>query len=109
LLAGATAAWASLKVIAKGSSSGSHASANATGSADHPHALFVRVVSKPKQTVSGGWTNICGSKSKNGNFSGQTPMTRKIGMPIKNPNACIVGGFAQLSGSGHITVTLLQG
>lgn len=115
LLAGAglkvAAGGRNLRVIGSAAASGNYAIVLASGHADHPRALFVRVRSRPRQAVDGRWTVICrkGSRkrSKIGEIHGGTPLRRRLRLPMAHPSDCTVSATAQLEQSGRIIVQLL--
>jgi hypothetical protein len=106
------ASEAALRVIGRKSASGDFAIALASGRANRPTALYLRVLGRPNQGVSANWTMVCskglGAGSKSGRFSVTTPVTRRLRMPMTRPSSCIVSGGAQLRRSGRVTVLLLK-
>jgi hypothetical protein len=98
------------KKIAQETANGEYAIAAAAGDADQPRALFLRVKSRPKQTVSGSWLIVCsrgsGAGSKSGDFEGKTTLVRKLRMPYKKPSSCTVSASAQLDEGGFLKVQL---
>jgi hypothetical protein len=106
------ATQAALRVIARKSASGDFAVALASGRANKPTALYLRVLARPNQRVDANWTMVCskglGAGSKSGRFSAVTPETRRLRMPMTRPSSCIVSGGAQLRRSGRVTVLLLK-
>jgi hypothetical protein len=110
-LASAPAAALAADVIASKSASGDFAIVVASGHASHPHTLKVKVRTRPRQRATGNWNVVCskgtGAGSKSGNLSGTGTFTRKLRMPTRNPDDCVVSAGAQLADSGRITVTLL--
>lgn len=104
-------AAAEAKRIGSKAARGDYAVVVASGHANHPHSLRVRVTSRPHQHVSGNWTVVCskgmGAGSKSGNFSGRTRLTRHVRMPYRHPSECTLSAAAQLDHGGKLRVTLL--
>jgi hypothetical protein len=102
---------ADAKVIGKGKASGDAAVAAASGTANHPGTLRVRVTASSRQSVTVSWNVTCskdlGAGTKSGQFKASTPVTRKLQQPMRNPDHCIVAATAQLSRGGTIRVFLL--
>src|SRR4051794_39586430 len=108
------------KVIGSKSSSGDFAVVVASGHARHPHAMYVRVSTKPSQHATGSWTVVCskgtGAGSKSGDFAGSGSFRRKVRFPngaesllgqgMRHPSDCTVSAAAQLDDSGKVRVTL---
>jgi hypothetical protein len=105
------AAAATPRVIGSASAGGDYAIANASGTAKHPHQVYVRVLAKPAQAVRGAWTLVCskgfGAGTKSGTVTGRAPFTKPLKLPMKNSDQCIVSANAQLSRSGTVTVQIL--
>jgi hypothetical protein len=80
------AAQTALRVIGRKSASGDFAVALASGRANKPTALYLRVLARPNQGVDANWTLVCsrglGAGSKSGRFSARPPMTRRLRMPM---------------------------
>jgi hypothetical protein len=89
---------------------GDYATAVASGEADHPSTIWVRVEASPNQTATVYWTMVCsegyGSGSKDGEFSGTTAIDRALEFPMPNPDTCYVSASAQIDGSGTLDVYL---
>jgi hypothetical protein len=106
-----TEAAADIRSIGRCRARGDFAICVASGSVDNPSRLWVKVRSTPNQSVDGSWTVVCsrgfGAGSRDGNFSGVTPLKRRIRMPYTNPDDCTLSGSAQLSDSGRLVVILL--
>jgi hypothetical protein len=112
LVAGTAApANATTKVIDRQTARGDYAVVVASGSVDNPNALFVKVKARPNQHVSVSWNDVCskgyGAGSKDGSFSGVTPIKRRIKMPYTDPDSCSFAASGQLDNSGKIIVILL--
>jgi hypothetical protein len=104
---------AAVKRFVHASASGDYAIAQASGTANHPHSIWVKVVASPSQNADLHWTMVCtkgfGAGSKSGSVrSARAPFKRKLRMPTKNPRDCTVAANAQLSNSGRVTVILLK-
>lgn len=110
--AGAAVAGKYGKRIGASRSSGDYAVTVASGNANHPHAIYVVVGSAPHQHVTGSWANVCsrgfGAGSKSGDFSGRTPLVRKLRFPMRRPSSCTASASAQLADSGRIKVALYK-
>lgn len=107
----ATPAVADARIIGSATARGDYAIALASGSANDPASIYVRVKSRPRQRVSVFWNMICsrgfGAGSKDGDFKARTTVKRKLRMPMRNPDDCTVSASGQLDGSGRIKVQLL--
>jgi hypothetical protein len=110
LLAVPAAAYASHKIGSK-SGEGDFAIAIASGQANHPSRLSVKITSKPAQHVTGNWTVICSkgtsAGSKSGELAGTGTFTRRLKMNTRNPDSCTVSAAGSLDRGGKIRVTLL--
>lgn len=97
--------------FAKETARGEYAIANAAGNVNRPTAIYVRVVSRPRQKASGAWAVTCakgfGAGSKNGRLRGKTPFVRRLRMPYARPSSCVASANAQLSNGGFVKVQLL--
>jgi hypothetical protein len=97
--------------IGRETSAGDYATAVASGNATSPKRMWVRVEASPEQGVDVFWSMVCsrgfGAGSKDGEFSGQTPLQRAVGFPMQDPDDCTLSASAQLSGSGRLEVILL--
>jgi len=98
------------KKFAQETASGDYAIATAAGNVDDPVRIYVRVKSRPSQSVSGAWTVVCsrgfGSGSKSGEIHGTTPLTRTLKLPMGNPDSCTASANAQLGDGGFVKVQL---
>ena len=101
------------KRIGKKSHSGAFATATASGSAQKPARVYVKVTTKPRQNFRLFWSTACSrtasskSKSKSGNFSGTGSKIKRIGFKVKKPLFCGVGASGSLQdGSGRITIQI---
>jgi hypothetical protein len=107
----AATAVAKDRVLGQTSASGDFAMALANGTATNPHVILVRVVSAPRQAVSGHWMLVCGrgmgGGSRTGSFKGVAPLTRPLRLPMVRAELCTVAASAKLSHSGRITVSLI--
>ena len=96
--------------IGSASASGDYAIALASGTAENPGTINVRVTASPRQRVSVSWTMVCskglGAGSKSGQFSARTTVTRALRKPQSNPDSCTVSASAQLDNGGRVRVTL---
>src|SRR4051812_49048123 len=93
-VAGGALAWASGpygRRIATETSSGDYAAAAVSANARRPHALYVKVTTRPPQGVSGNWSLTCsrggGAGSKSGEFSGDAPLVRRMRFPMRRPRS----------------------
>ena len=106
-----TPAHASIKRIGKCSARGNYATCVASGSVNHPHALFVKVASRPRQRVAVYWSTVCsrgyGAGSKSGSFKARTPVRRQVKMAYAAPDDCTMSASAQLTHKGGLRVKLL--
>jgi hypothetical protein len=97
--------------VGKENASGDYAIAIASGNANHPSKLAVKVTSSPDQEVTGNWIVICsrgtGAGTKEGEFSGETPLVKHMRMPYASPSSCTVSASAMLEGGGKVSVNLL--
>ncbi len=97
-------------VFAQESASGEYAIATAAGNVGHPRAIYVKVISHPRQRVRGAWLVTCakgfGAGSKQGQVGGMTTLTQKLKMPYARPSSCTVSANAQLSRGGRVKVKL---
>lgn len=113
LAGGAAAVGVKERVVGTASAAGDYASAIASGSADNPSKLRVRVTSVPRQSVNVNWTVVCtkgfGAGSKSGQFTARTPTTRAMRMPMSRPDNCTVSAGGFLERSGSLRVVLLAG
>ena len=112
VLATASTAQASTKVVDRKSGRGDYAVATAGGNVKHPKRLWVKVTSKPHERVYVSWSDTCGkgfgAGSKSGHFRATTAAKRRIKMPYRRPDSCSVAATGQLQGKGRkITVTIL--
>jgi hypothetical protein len=87
-----------------GVASGEFAIAQASGKTKNPSKIWVKVTSSPSQSVQGAYSVVCsrgfGAGSKNGSIGGGTPLLRRLPLPTRNPDSCIVAANAQLQNSG---------
>ena len=98
--------------VGRASAAGDYAIAIASANVRRPVAVAVRVLSRPRQRVSGNWTIVCskgfGAGSKSGRFSGRTPLTRLMRLPMRRPSDCTAAASAQLDRSGSLKVRILK-
>jgi hypothetical protein len=96
--------------IDSASASGDYAIAQAAGEIDDPGTINVRVTSKPRQKVDVTWALVCvqtgGAGTKDGQFSGRTPLTKALKKPAKKVSSCTVSANAQLAEGGKVTVRI---
>ena len=115
LLAALTAlaepALAAVIIVDRAIARGDYAVATAGGSVDRPRRLWVKVGARPNQRVDVSWVTVCsrgfGAGSRDGSFSGVTPLRRRIAMPYRRPDDCTVSASAQLSGRGRRIVVII--
>lgn len=105
-------ASASVRLLRRKTARGDYAVATVAANVSDPSALFVKVTARPNQAVDANWVVVCskgsGAGSRDGQFSGVTPINRRVRMPYRNPDDCTFSAGAQLSGKGNrITVALL--
>lgn len=98
--------------LKKKTARGDYAFAVVGANVNEPSALFVKVTAVPNQTVDVNWMTVCskgfGAGSRDGDFSAQTPVVRRVKMPYRSPDDCTFSAGAQLSGEGQsVTVQLL--
>jgi hypothetical protein len=97
--------------IGSKSGSGDYAIALASGTANHPHHLYVKITTRPAQRATGSWTMVCSkglsAGSKSGDISGSGTFRRTLRMPNRRPDDCTVSASGQLSSGGKILVSLL--
>jgi len=55
---------------------GDFAICSASGNVRHPHSIFVHVIARPGQNVSGAWTVVCSKGSGAGSKSGKFQIGR---------------------------------
>jgi hypothetical protein len=107
-----TAPLAFAKRIDTKTASGDFATTIASGTVEHPRSIRVRVTASPTQRVTGNWTLVCskgvGAGSKQGQFSGRTPLTRRMKLPMAGPDSCTVAAGGSLDRGGRIRVTILS-
>jgi hypothetical protein len=98
------------KRIGKKSDHGSFAAATASGVAQKPKRVYVRVKTKPRHSFKLFWAVTCSrgstTKSKQGNFSGTGSRIKKIGLAVRKPDFCGVGASGSITGTGRITVLI---
>jgi hypothetical protein len=89
---------------------GDFAICTASGSVNHPSAIYAHVHATPNQSISGAWSMTCtkgtGAGGKSGSISGTTPVRKALRMPYAHPDWCSVAADAQLSGSGSLQISL---
>jgi hypothetical protein len=108
---GATAAW---RVVTSRSASGDFAIVLADATIREPTLVGVRVLARPNQRVSAGWTVLCskglGAGSKSAQVSGRSPLTRTVRLPMSGADDCTIAVTGQLmGGGGRVTVQILRG
>lgn len=103
------------KTFAQCRAHGAYAICGADGTVNNPVKLFVHVRAKPSQSVTGAWDVSCSkglsAAGKSGTFSGRTTLTKRLRMPYRHPDQCIVSADAQLSkdhGSIHLWLTVVK-
>ena len=98
--------------IGQGTGRGDYAVASAGATARHPRALYLRVVSRPKQRVNSSYSLTCGKRygagSKSGNFSGYGIYVRRMRMNYARPDVCYIGATAQLRRSGFLKLQIYK-
>ena len=89
---------------------GDFAICTASGSVNKPTVIYVHVYATPNQHISGAWSTTCskgtGAGGKSGTMSGTTPLRHTLKMAYTHPDSCIAAADAQLSGSGHLVITI---
>jgi invasion protein IalB len=108
LIAGPAAAattTAQARTVGSCRARGEYATCVASGTVNNPLRLYVHVAASPRQKVSGAWDVTCsegdGAGSESGSFGGKTTLTRKLRMPYRRPDSCVVSADAQLSRAGN--------
>jgi hypothetical protein len=100
------------KKIGQGSASGEFAVAVATGSANKPRDLFVKVIPNPAQYVDAAYTVVCtkgqGTGIADEIFGGDAPLVERLRHPFKHPDRCEIAVDVQLSESGDLTLKLFS-
>ena len=98
--------------VGRAGASGDYAVAVASGTAQRPATMAVRVEASPAQSVSVSWTAVCSrgfsASSRSGMFTVRAPATRAIRPSMPRASSCIVSAAAQLQGSGPLAVSLLS-
>jgi hypothetical protein len=107
----AQTARAEIVVIDRGRAVGPQALGSASGSVHNPKRIWMKVKSRPSQRIDASWSMVCSHGSlpgtRDGDFSGRTPIKRRLGMPFRRPDSCSVASRAQLTDTGRIFVVLL--
>lgn len=101
------------RIIGKASASGDYAIAIASGDVDNPAQIRVRVTSNRRQVISVHWTVVCsrgfGAGSKSGSFERRTTrVTRRLRLPMRNPDSCTASASGSLERGGRVKVVLLS-
>jgi hypothetical protein len=114
LAASAVAAPAAWRVVTSRSASGDFAIVLADATIRKPRVVAVRVLARPKQRVSAGWTVLCskgpGAGSRNDQASGRAPLTSVVRLPVNGADDCTIAATGQLmGGGGRVTVQILRG
>ena len=111
LLITAVPALARTHTFGRASASGGFAAAAASGTATRPRALYVRVVTRPRERVSVNWTMVCTtgfwSRSRSGAFTARGRATRNLRMPARRPASCTLSATGQLARGGRLHISLL--
>ena len=98
------------KKVGQASASGEFAVAVATGSANKPRDLFVKVIANPAQYVDAAYTVVCTKGERTGTadelFGGDAPLVERLRHPFRHPDRCEIGVDVQLSESGDLTLKL---
>jgi hypothetical protein len=113
LLATTFTATAEARVIGRASASGDYATAVASGSVENPSSIRVRVIASRRQGISVYWSVVCskgfGAGSKSGQFERRTRrVTRRLRLPMRDPDDCTVSASGSLDRGGRIRVLLLS-
>jgi hypothetical protein len=107
----AQTASAQIRVLDRGSAEGDQALATASGRVSNPKRIWLKVRSQPDQRIDASWSMTCsrGSRlgTKDGSFSGRTPIKRRLAMPFRRPDSCSIATRAELRDTGLIVVILL--
>jgi hypothetical protein len=89
---------------------GSFASATASGVAQTPARVYVRVKARPRQGFTLFWATTCSGngkvKSKHGDFSGVGTKIKRVKLAMRKPDFCGVGASGSLNGTGKILVQI---
>jgi hypothetical protein len=112
---GTTAAWASSfawRVVGSARASGDFAVASASGTANHPFQLAVRVTNSHGGSVNGFGVVSCskgyGIGSKSAHYSGRSPLLRILPMPMPASDSCDVVASGSSMAGGTLVVQILK-
>ncbi len=104
---------ASAKTIAAASARGEEPIATAAGEILRPKVVRVHVDSSTfRQRVWVGWSMTCkrrrggDSRTTSDTFKGRTPLTRRLTLPYRRAQKCIVAATVELQGNGRVRVRL---
>jgi hypothetical protein len=108
----ASAATLGWHVIGSARASGDFAAASASGTANHPHLLAVRITSSRGGSVSGFAAVSCskgfGIGSKSLTYTGRSPLLKLLSIPMKNSDTCEVVASGSSTAGGTLVVQILK-
>jgi hypothetical protein len=106
----ATAAAGKLRVIATAAATGPFAGVMAAGSASNPHVAYVRVTTRPAQTVKVSWRTSCKRSGTTvratGSFTARGEATRSLRLALPS-SSCTAQATATIQRKGLMQLTLL--
>jgi hypothetical protein len=99
------------KRFAHGSARGTNPVVTASGSTKHPHAIRMRITSRPSnQRIGAQWATQCAKGTRAGTrgngFRAHTPVTRKLRLRFHDPDACNAWAKVAMKGLGRLKVDL---
>ena len=97
--------------FAHGGAGGTNPVVTASGNTTDPHAIRVRIRSRPSnQRVGAQWATQCAKGSSSGTrgngFRARTPVTRKLRLRFDDPDACNAWAKVAMKGFGRLKVDL---
>jgi hypothetical protein len=111
-VASASAATLGWHVIGSARASGDFAVASASGTANHPRLLAVRITNSHGGSVNGFAAISCskgfGIGSKSATYSGHSPLLKVLPIPMKNSDRCQVVASGSSMAGGTLVVQILK-
>jgi hypothetical protein len=98
-LAAAVATAGTTSVVARGMAKGSLAHVSLGASANDAARIELKITGSPNQRISADWSIYCNdsnfddSGSRSGDFEATTPVTRRIPIPVSDPDECEVSSY----------------
>ena len=97
--------------FAHGGAKGANPVVTASGSTSHPHAIRLRITSRPRnQKIGAQWATQCGKGTQAGTrgngFRAHTPVTRKLRLRFNDPDTCNAWAKVAMKGIGRLKVDL---